>query len=191
LAPWALWEDWEDSRRRCWALSALSLPWPPKTRLGRVGRLSGLGPPEMGVGMGEGEWAGEATRGFWGWGFRLEPWTTGEACAGAGEAAREPNLMPEGGPVVGGVCLMWTEDLRVWSPLGPPLTMVGMAGMAGTAGRAGTAGVMAAPFSGETDDVLPCCADCGAPTAAGAPLDAIVGEEIFLVALAYELRAVG
>lgn len=162
--------------------SALSLPWPPKTRFGRVGRLSGLGPPEMGVGMGDGEWAGEATRGFWAWGFRLLPWATGEACAGAGEPASEPNLMPEGGPVVGGVCLMWTEDLRLWSPLGPPLTMVGMAG---------TAGVMLLPFTGETDELLPCWALCGAPTAAGAPLDAIVGEEIFLVALAYELRAVG
>ena len=153
-------------------LSVLSLPWPPKTRLGRVGRPSGLGPPEMGVGMGEGEWAGEATRGFWAWGFRVLPWATGEACAGAGEVAREPNLMPEGGPVVGGVCLIWTEDLRLWSPLAPP-TMAGMAG---------TAGVMGPPFTGE---LLPW------PTAGGAPLDAIVGEEIFLVALAYELRAVG
>jgi hypothetical protein len=59
-------------------------------------------------------------------------------------------------------------------------------------GMVGTAGVMAAlPFTGETEALLPCCALCGAPTAAGAPLDAIVGEEIFLVALAYELRAVG
>ena len=46
-------------------LSTLSLPLPPKTRLGRVGKPSGLGPPEMGVGMGDGECAGEATRGFW------------------------------------------------------------------------------------------------------------------------------
>ena len=78
--------------------------------------------------------------------------------------------------------MMWTEDLRLWSPLGPPLTIVGMVG---------TAGVMLPPFTGEADELLPCCALCGAPTAAGAPLDAIVGEEIFLVALAYELRAVG
>src|SRR5688572_22188446 len=32
--------------------SLLSPPWPPNTKLGRVGRLSGLGPPEMGVGIG-------------------------------------------------------------------------------------------------------------------------------------------
>jgi hypothetical protein len=44
--------------------SLLSLPWPPNTRFGRVGSPSGLGPPEMGVGIGEGECAGEATRGF-------------------------------------------------------------------------------------------------------------------------------
>lgn len=56
------------------------------------------------------------------------------------------------------------------------------------AGMEGTAGVMPLPFTGEAELLLPCC---GAPTAAGAPLDAIVGEEIFLVALAYELRAVG
>lgn len=90
--------------------------------------------------------------------------------------------MLEGAAEVGGVCLMWTDDLRLWSPLGPPLTMVGMAG---------TAGVMALPFTGETEAVLAWCALCGAPTAAGEALDAIVGEEIFLVALAYELRAVG
>lgn len=170
---------------RTLTLSALSLPWPPKTRLGRVGRLSGLGPPEMGVGMGEGEWAGEATRGFWAWGFRLLPWATGTAGAGAGEPASEPNLMLEGAAEVGGVCLMWTEDLRLWSPLGPPLTMVGMAGTAGVMGAAVLALLL--PFTGEAEALLPCCA----PTAAGAPLDAIVGEEIFLVALAYELRAVG
>lgn len=131
----------------------------------------------MGVGMGEGECAGEATRGFWTWGFRV-PWTTGEACAGAGEAASEPNLMPEGGPAVGGVCLMWTDDLRLWSPalpLGAPPTMVGMVG---------TAGLMPVPFTGETDDVLPWCADGGPPTTGGVPLLAMIGSEIFLVALA-------
>jgi hypothetical protein len=58
-------------------------------------------------------------------------------------------------------------------------------------GMVGTAGVMLLPFTGETELLLPCCALCGAPTAGGAPLDAIVGDEIFLVALAYELRAVG
>jgi hypothetical protein len=42
--------------------------------------------------------------------------------------------------------------------------------------------VIGPPFTGE---LLPW------PTAGGAPLDAIVGEEIFLVAFAYELRAVG
>lgn len=132
--------------------------------------------------MGEGEWAGEATRGFWAWGFRLLPWATGMAGAGAGEPASEPNLMLEGAPEVGGVCLMCTDDLRLWSPLGPPPTMAGMAG---------TAGVMLPPFTGEAELLFACWALCGAPTAAGAPLDAIVGEEIFLVALAYELRAVG
>ena len=55
-------------------------------------------------------------------------------------------------------------------------------------GIVGTAGVMLLPFTGDTELLLPCC---GAPTAGGAPLDAIVGDEIFLVALAYELRAVG
>ena len=98
--------------------------------------------------MGEGECAGEATRGFWAWGFRLLPWATGMAGAGAGEPASEPNLMLEGAPDVGGVCLMWTEDLRLWSPLGPPLTMVGMAG---------TAGVMPLPlpFTGDAELLLP------------------------------------
>jgi hypothetical protein len=51
--------------------SLLSLAWPPNTRFGRVGRLSGLGPPEMGVGIGDGECAGEATRGFCAWMFKL------------------------------------------------------------------------------------------------------------------------
>ena len=55
--------------------------------------------------------------------------------------------MLEGAPEVGGVCLMWTEDLRLWSPLGPPLTMVGMAG---------TAGVMPLPFTGDAELLLPC-----------------------------------
>jgi len=58
---------------------------------------------------------------------------------------------------------------------------------------AGTAGLMGAlPFTGETEARLPCCAFAGPPTATGgAALDAIGGDEIFLVALAYELRAVG
>ena len=139
----------------------------------------------MGVGIGEGDWAGEVTRGFGAWGFKLLPWTAGEACAGAGETASEPNLMPEGMTVVGGVCLMCTDDLRLWSPLGPPPTMAGM--------TAGTAGLMAPlPFTGDTEALFPCCAFSGPPTATGgAPLDAIVGEEIFLVAVAYELRAAG
>lgn len=77
-----------------------------------MGKLSGLGPPEMGVGMGEGEWAGEAMRGFEAWGLRA-PWRAGVAWTGAGEAASEPNLMPEGGPAVGGVCFMCTDDLRL------------------------------------------------------------------------------
>lgn len=131
--------------------SLLSPPWPPKTRLGRVGRPSGLGPPDIGVGMGEGEWAGEAMRGFWAWGLRA-PESAGKAWAGAGEAAREPNLMPEGGPAVGGVCLIWTDDLRLWwalLPLGPPLTMAGMVG---------TAGLKLAPFTGEAEADLPWCA---------------------------------
>jgi hypothetical protein len=134
--------------------------------------------------MGEGEWAGEATRGFCVCaGFRF-PWTTGEAWAGAGEPASDPNLMPEGGPpavATGGVCLIWTDDLRSWAlPLGPPLTMAGMTGIAGL--RAPL------PFTGDTDELLPCWALWGPPTATGGgALDTIVG----LVALAYELRAVG
>lgn len=126
----------------------------------------------MGVGMGEGECAGEATRGLCTCGFRF-PWTAGEAGVGAGDAASEPNLMPEGGPVVGGVCLMWTEDLRACSPgpaplpLGPPPTMAGMVGIAG---------LMELPFTGDADELLPCCAFCGPPTATGgAPLDAMTG----------------
>jgi hypothetical protein len=105
------------------------------------------------VGMGEGECAGDAMRGLGAWGFKF-PWVAGEACAGAGEPASEPNLIPDGGPVVGGVCLIWTEDLRACSPaaallpLGPPLTMVGMVG---------TAGLMALPFTGETEELFPCC----------------------------------
>jgi hypothetical protein len=105
--------------------------------------------------MGDGECAGEATRGFWAWGFRF-PCTTGEAWAGAGEVASEPNLIPEGGPpavATGGVCLIWTDDLRSWAfalPLGPPLTMVGMAGIAGL--------MALLPFTGETEELFPCCA---------------------------------
>lgn len=58
--------------------------------------------------------------------------------------------------------------------------MVGMAGMAGL--------MALLPFTGETDELLPCCAFCGAPTATGGvALDTIAG----LVALAYELRAAG
>lgn len=54
--------------------SALSLP-PPKTgRPGRVGSVSGFPPLEMGVGMGDGEWAGEATRGLAACGFSVAPW---------------------------------------------------------------------------------------------------------------------
>jgi hypothetical protein len=107
--------------------------------------------------------------------FKL-PCTTGEACAGAGEPASEPNLIPAGGPpaVVGGVCLICTEGLRLWSPLplGPPLTMAGMVGMAGL--------IELLPFTGETEELFPCCAVCEPPTATGgAPLDAIVGEEFF------------
>jgi hypothetical protein len=87
---------------------------------------------------------------------------------------------------------MVTDDLRLWSPAweGAPLepllfTMVGP--MAGTAGLMGLL-----PFTGETDARLPCCAFCGPPTATGGvALDAIGGDEIFLVAFAYELRAVG
>jgi hypothetical protein len=95
----------------------------------------------------------------------------------------DPNLIPEGGPVVGGVCLMWTEDLRAWSPetaplpLGPPPTMAGMVGIAGL--------MFALPFTGDTEELFPCCVLCGPPTATGgAAEDAIVGEEDFLVALA-------
>jgi hypothetical protein len=82
--------------------------------------------------------------------------------------------------------LMVTEDLRLWSPwAGVPLTMVGA--MVGTAGWMGFL-----PFTGEMDELLPWWAFCGPPTATGgAALDAIGGDEIFLVAEAYELRAVG
>jgi hypothetical protein len=157
-------------RRKLTLASLLSLPC-PNTKFGRVGSPSGLGPPEVGVGIGEGECAGDATRGFCAWMFKLP--CAGEACAGAGELPMEPNLMPAGGmPVVGGVCLMCTEDLRLWSPLplGPP-TMAGMAGMAGL--------MAVLPFTGDTEELFPCCAP-GPPTATGgAPLDAMVGEDVF------------
>jgi hypothetical protein len=50
----------------------------------------------------------------------------------------------------------------------------------------GIAGLMEVlPFTGDTEELFPCCALCGPPTATGgAPLDAIVGEEVFWVALA-------
>jgi hypothetical protein len=58
--------------------------------------------------------------------------------------------------------------------------MVGMAGIAGL--------IAPLPFTGETEELLPCCALCGPPTATvGAALETMVG----FVALAYELRAVG
>jgi hypothetical protein len=162
-------EKYLDCRKLTLA-SLLSLPC-PNTKFGRVGSPSGLGPPEVGVGIGEGECAGDATRGFCAWMFKLP--CAGEACAGAGELPMEPNLMPAGGmPVVGGVCLMCTEDLRLWSPLplGPP-TMAGMAGMAGL--------MAVLPFTGDTEELFPCCAP-GPPTATGgAPLDAMVGEDVF------------
>jgi hypothetical protein len=80
---------------------------------------------------------------------------------------------------------MVTDDLRLWSAVAIPL--LAMAGaMVGTAGWTGFW-----PFTGETDELLPCCALWGAPTATGGvPLDAIGGDETFLVALAY-VRAVG
>lgn len=127
----------------------------------------------MGVGMGEGEFAGELMRGLGDWMLRL-PCAAGEAWAGMGEAFTAPNLMFEGGPVVGGVCLMCTDDLRLWSPLplAAPPTMAGMLGMAGL--------MEVLPFTGDTDELFPCCALCGPPTATGgAALDAMVGEEFF------------
>lgn len=60
--------------------------------------------------------------------------------------------MLEGAAEVGGVCLIWTEDLRLWSPLGWPLTMVGMAGTAGVMLLL----VLPLPFTGETELLLAC-----------------------------------
>lgn len=59
--------------------------------------MSGFPPLAMGVGMGDGECAGEATRGFGTCGLRLWPcgWC-GAACEGAGEPAREPKVRFEG-----------------------------------------------------------------------------------------------
>ena len=66
--------------------------------------------------------------------------------------------------------------MRLWSPCEvAPLAIVGP--------MAGTAGLIEAPFTGEM--LLPCC---WLPTTTGAALFAIGGD---LVALAYELRAVG
>lgn len=77
--------------------SALSLP-PPNTRPGRVGSVSGFPPLMFAVlGIGEGECAGEATRGFATWGLRLVGcgrW--GATCAGAGEPAMDPKVRFDG-----------------------------------------------------------------------------------------------
>jgi hypothetical protein len=55
----------------------------------------------------------------------------------------------------------------------------------------GTAGWMAPlPFTGEMDEFLPCWMFCPPTATGGVALDAIGGDEAFLVALAYE-RAVG
>jgi hypothetical protein len=85
---------------------------------------------------------------------------------------------------------MVTEDLRLWSPCaGVPFTLLLLTMVGAMVGTAGWMGFL--PFTGEIDALLPCCADCGPPTAtSGAALDAIGGDETFLVALAYE-RAVG
>jgi hypothetical protein len=80
-----------------------------------------------------------------------------------------------------------TDDLRLWLPVAlTPLLLTMVGAIWGTAGWMGPL-----PFTGDTDEVLPCWAFCGPPTATGgAVLDAMGGEETFLVALAYE-RAVG
>jgi hypothetical protein len=63
--------------------------------------LSGLPPLEMGAGMGEGECAGDATRGFDAWGFRFCPCGCGTAFEGAGEPAMEPKVRFEGARELG------------------------------------------------------------------------------------------
>lgn len=52
------------------------------------------------------------------------------------------------------------------------------------AGMVGTAGFRLAPLTGEAEADLPWWAVCGPPTTGGAALLAIIGSEIFLVALA-------
>lgn len=156
-------------------------------------------PPDTGAGIGDGECAGLAIRGFI---CGLSPpCMFGAGCEGAGEPAILPNVRPLGAREVTGVplgmyplapaALIVTDDLRLWSPCeGAPLTPLLFTMVGAMAGTAGLMGLL--PFTGEIE-LLPCCV-CGPPTATtgGAPLLAIGGEEdVFLVALAYELRAVG
>jgi hypothetical protein len=85
-----------------------------------------------------------------------------------------------------------TEDFRLWSPGAPlmPLLLT-MAGWP-TAGTAGWMGFWFLPFTGEIELFLPWCAFWEPPTATGgAALDAIGGDCIFLVALAYDRAAGG
>lgn len=88
---------------------------------GRVGRASGFPPLAVGVGIGEGEWAGELMRGFCDCGLRFCWGTAGE---GAGEPASEPKVRLDGarllatGPPLGmkplvPAALMVTDDLRL------------------------------------------------------------------------------
>lgn len=108
-----------------------------------------------------------------------------------------PKHIPAGVPLVTGLpfteplapwAVMVTDSLlRMWLPAA--LLLLAMAGaMAGTAGWTGLA---ALPFTGETEELLPWLGFWGPPTATGGvALDAIGGDDIFLVALAY-VRAVG
>jgi hypothetical protein len=67
-----------------------------------------------------------------------------------------------------------------------PLLLTTAGPMVGTAGWMG-----GFPFTGETEELLPCCGCCGTPTATGgaAPDEATGGDETCLVALAYERAA--
>jgi hypothetical protein len=118
-----------------------------------------FGLPPLNWGMGEGEWAGEATRGLGVCAFRFAPWGwLGVAWEGAGEPPIAPNCRlgaplvagPPFGSPPGAVALMVTEDLRVWSEA--MLLLLAMAGaMLGSAGW-----MRFLPFTGDTDELLPC-----------------------------------
>lgn len=114
--------------------------------------------------MGEGECAGEVTRGLPpGMGMGTEPATWGELWAMAGESKPNwmPALEPPTGPplaakLLGPLATMVTELFLVWSEADPLLPRA----------TAGTAGVTAGlPFTGDGEAPLAFCTGAEAPPA--------------------------